>query len=604
MPSALVIDNPSSLRDEMVRAIEGAGIHAHVTDRPDEGLAWAGRRHPEFVLIDAALAGAGSLAAVQRLRADPRCRSARVLLLAANPRRDEILRAASLGVSAVILKNAEAPRQLLAKLAAQQTRHAPGSCAGARPASAASTPPAPVPSSGQPAPGPSGAAPACAPGVASSVPSAARRPSLDEATAELAASGRLIGKDKLLASIDEQSQLGALSPVVELVLSMTAGESASLEDISRAIKQDHSIAIRVLKLANSAAYSRGDVVDTVPKAVSRIGISQIRSVVLSINVVDSFGAAPLCGRIRCAWFWEHSIACALFASRLARAAGLPPAEADVLFTAGLLHDVGRMILARAVPELYTHVLETAERLAVPVERAEHQFLGLSHAEVTDRIMRAWRFPADLAGPIALHHASLTEIRQANPRVIRPTATLALADRLAHAMLLGSSGNEAVYAMNDLIDFLQIRDEALADIEKAVPEQTAEMKLGLLSHATATIDETVRGACTASLPKGRVLFVGQGRPDPAHRHLAETLSTDPAAPPTLVLASIDRRKDLEALCTRIDALEAEAGGANLPVLALSPTGRLDLPTQRRRVLAPASGAFSRYVEAVNSLLAPL
>lgn len=599
MPSALVIDNPSSLRDELVRAIEGAGIHAHVTDRPAEGLAWAGEQHPEFVLIDAALAGAGSLGAVRQLRADPKCRSARVLLLASNPRKEQILEAARLGVCAIILKNTEAPRHLLAKLAAQQTRRAPGSSATPRPTSAEVTP-SPAPDSGRQSAAPCGTAPA-APG---SVGSSARRPSFDEAIAELGASGRLIARDRLLASIDEQSQLGALSPVVKLVLSMTAGESASLEDISRAIKQDHSIAIRVLKLANSAAYSRGDVVDTVPKAVSRIGISQIRSVVLSINVVDSFGAAPLCGRIRCDWFWEHSIACALFASRLARAAGLPPSEADVLFTAGLLHDVGRMILARAVPELYTHVLETAERLAVPVERAEHQFLGLNHAEVTDRIMRAWRFPADLAGPIALHHASLSEIRQANPRILRPTATLALADRLAHAMLLGSSGNEAVYATNDLLEFLQIPDEALADIEKAVPEQAAEMKLGLLSHASTPVTETVRSACTAPLPKARALFVGQGRPDAAHRHLAETLSTDPAATPTLVLASIDRRKDLESLCSRIDALEAEAGAANLPVLVLSPTGRLDLPTQRRRALAPASAAFSRYVEAVNTLLAPM
>ena len=141
------------------------------------------------------------------------------------------------------------------------------------------------------------------------------------ATEELKRLKPIMSRNELMDAILEGSDLRAMGPAVQQVLALTRSASSSIDAIAKAIKQDQALSLKVLKVANSPLFAHGERVENVQKAVTRIGISQIQTTVMSLSVVDQFSAASLAGRIKTEWFWEHSIACGLIASRIARARG-------------------------------------------------------------------------------------------------------------------------------------------------------------------------------------------------------------------------------------------------------------------------------------------
>ena len=136
-------------------------------------------------------------------------------------------------------------------------------------------------------------------------------------------------------------------------------------------------------------------------------------------------------------FWEHSIAGGLIASELTRHLDGKEPEIDAAFTMGLLHDVGRLVYADMFSETYTRVFEPAESLEAPVEQVESSLLLINHADAMDRVLHAWSFPKDLINPISLHHLPVGDIRRMAPHSLPQVATLALANGLAHVLLLGT-----------------------------------------------------------------------------------------------------------------------------------------------------------------------
>ncbi|HEX5336808.1 MAG TPA: HDOD domain-containing protein [Gallionella sp.] len=199
---------------------------------------------------------------------------------------------------------------------------------------------------------------------------------------------------------------------------------SSTGDIARAVSQDPSFTVRMLRVANSPFYGLASTIDTVDKAVAVIGTSQIRNLALSMSVASSFAGLPN-ALVSMENFWHHSLYCALIARILARQAhGCDP---EALFTAGLLHDIGELVLFNRLPELAKEalllVLDHADEL--PVYQAERQVIGFDHAQVGGELARQWNLPPLLADCIA-HHHSVADAK----RYPRETALVHLANILA------------------------------------------------------------------------------------------------------------------------------------------------------------------------------
>lgn len=178
--------------------------------------------------------------------------------------------------------------------------------------------------------------------------------------------------------------------------------NSSSSDIAQAISQDPSFTIRLLRIANSSMFSFPSSVTTVAKAVAIIGTSQIRSIALSMSVAKSFAGLPN-DLVSMHNFWRHSLFCGLIARLLARKVrGCDP---DSVFTAGLLHDIGELVIFNRLPKeaeaALLMVLDSQDE--VQVHEAEQEVIGLDHAEVGGELAKQWHLPPLLEECIRYHH---------------------------------------------------------------------------------------------------------------------------------------------------------------------------------------------------------
>jgi putative nucleotidyltransferase with HDIG domain len=178
--------------------------------------------------------------------------------------------------------------------------------------------------------------------------------------------------------------------------------NSSSADIAEAVSRDPAFTLRLLRVANSPLYKVASSVDTVAKAVTLLGTAQIRNLALTMSVANSFAGLPN-NLVSMENFWRHSLLCALAARLLAKEARRCDAEA--LFTAGLLHDIGELILFNRLPEQSKDAVLLVQDSSVEmsIHDAEHQISGIDHAEVGGELARKWQLPSLLEECIAYHH---------------------------------------------------------------------------------------------------------------------------------------------------------------------------------------------------------
>lgn len=199
---------------------------------------------------------------------------------------------------------------------------------------------------------------------------------------------------------------------------------STLDDIVRVASQDPSFTVRLLQVANSPFYGFSSSVETVARAVTLIGTGQVRNLALSTSVAKTFAGLPN-ALVSMDNFWQHSLYCALAARILAGRAGRM--EPEAMFTAGMLHDIGELVIFNRLPEkakeALERVLDSGDEM--PVHRAEREVMGLDHAQVGGELARQWNLPPLLQECTAFHH----DIGSAQ-HYPRETAVVHIANNLA------------------------------------------------------------------------------------------------------------------------------------------------------------------------------
>lgn len=197
-------------------------------------------------------------------------------------------------------------------------------------------------------------------------------------------------------------QLPTLPVLMIQVQKALANEMSGLRDIGHIIERDPALTARVLRVANSAAFSRGDPVTSIGAAVGRLGMGHVRSLCLAVGVVRAFGDASR--RLDHKRYWQHSAAVGMVAERLTdlskRYAQVDGAEA---YTAGLLHDVGLLILDQFFPEDFAGAQEEMEADMASRWRVEAAQLGVDHGEIGGRVLDRWQLPEAVRRAVGFHH---------------------------------------------------------------------------------------------------------------------------------------------------------------------------------------------------------
>lgn len=245
--------------------------------------------------------------------------------------------------------------------------------------------------------------------------------------------------------------LPTLAPVAARLLSLSSADDADFDEIIRLIEADPALTSRLLSLCRRASTGAAQPVSTVRRAVVLLGLEALQAAVLSVQVVELMrrppgseprteSHAPLADGFDADGHWRHALAVASAAELLAerhKDLRINPSEA---FTAGLLHDIGKLALAWILPRSYARVLAVAAQRRAPLAIIESELLGIDHHLVGKRLGEHWGLPHALLDPIWLHaadEASISTVRR--PELVR---LVAAANALAHELHIGFSGSSA------------------------------------------------------------------------------------------------------------------------------------------------------------------
>lgn len=597
--SILVVDDSAICREPVAAALEANGYTTVCAENGREALASLHQHIPDLILLDISMPEMDGLAVLDVVRNNPAWRDIPVVLLTDRAERDLVLRAGRGRANAFLLKSRFSLPELLArvKTCLQTASSASVTASALAPASDLSTGggrgvrdegtrklPQPVA--------------ACAPSSMISSHSHDARP---ESTAELTP---IITRENLVSLINNGMELRPLGPTVHNVFAVTANSCCSADDVYRAVAPDQALCVRLLKLANSAAYSRGRPVEGVKESIQRIGVQGVRDLAAAIDILEQYDdAASKYLDVR--MFWEHSIACGVLASAIARAC--QSRQADKFFLWGLIHDVGRLIMLEHVPEKYCRVWETAKALALPLESVEARMMLMDHCSILARALEHWKFPVDFITPVTSHHQSIRGIQRLGPRHSEAAAIIALADRLAHALVLGSSGNDVLYPLSDIADFLGLLEADLGRIVETAPDDVNEVKLSMLArageepwpdhaaHLRNKLGMAIHPICVSSAPSVDALgiFCARvfGSPIEQAQHVGIVHLRSPA--------------ELPELGSRMQTAESQRGIQGVPVVLICDKGSPETDVawlrDRRFAVLRTPLRIAAFLDTVRSLL---
>jgi len=218
------------------------------------------------------------------------------------------------------------------------------------------------------------------------------------------------------AEVMARKNLPTIPTVLARILQLADAENTSGKELIAVVEHDQALTGKMLRLANSAFFGQSRRVATIPRAVVLLGFSTVRNLALGVKVWDTLGTGI--ARDRLEELWAHAVAVGVAAKTLT--ARLRVGDPDEAFTAGVLHDVGRLILAMRFREEYWQCVGGAGE-SEAIERKEAAGLGVDHAEVGGWILEAWSLPPAIVEAVRSHHAA-----DARPGV---PGLLAVADRL-------------------------------------------------------------------------------------------------------------------------------------------------------------------------------
>jgi len=249
------------------------------------------------------------------------------------------------------------------------------------------------------------------------------------------------------------------------LLSILRSPEHDLDRVVELVGCDPALTAQILRASNSACFAGEQPTVDIFNAVARMGLYQVYCMVVAI-----FGARtksmPGAGQgVNQDELWRHSVAVSISSSIIADEAGQPKA---VAFTAGLLHDIGKLVLASAERGAYAKLAQMAKDQGEVLSTLERALLGIDHAQLGGELMRRWNLPPDVVAAVARHHQL-----DASPPLEQLTAVVQVADRIGH-LLFGEELPDAdpLTSSDAAMDTLQLSPD---DFPRLLAKTEADME---------------------------------------------------------------------------------------------------------------------------------
>jgi HD-like signal output (HDOD) protein len=278
-------------------------------------------------------------------------------------------------------------------------------------------------------------------------------------------------KEKITEVVrNKKTQLPTLPEIVNNIMIAARSDRTSAKDLADFIIRDQAISNKILRLSNSAYYGMMKEVDSISRAITIIGFNEVISLTIGMSVLSSFHQKDLNEIFDIRDLWLHSVGCATATKAIVQKTK-GPGITEQIFLNGLLHDLGKIVLAEYFPNEYRAVLEDAKESQMPLWRIERKALGIDHAELSGLLMERWNFPDNLILPPRFHHDSL-----ACPYALRNHAMIVeLADLLCQEADIGNGGNRVVGKLKPVRQKLGIERGHMETIIEGLKEKRSEIE---------------------------------------------------------------------------------------------------------------------------------
>ena len=200
--------------------------------------------------------------------------------------------------------------------------------------------------------------------------------------------------------IDQIENLPATPQLLPELMKLVKDPDVDSERIVKLISLDPSLIANVLRICNSAFYRGAESISSLDEAVMRLGFKQIYNIVIAAAGATALTPAQEGYGIDAGELWKHSVTSAVASQLIATDLRLDSVDA---FTAGIMHDIGKIILGSALESRYSEILEQTRDDQSSLVEAEIRVLGVDHAQVGARLLERWKFPAHLVAAIEHHH---------------------------------------------------------------------------------------------------------------------------------------------------------------------------------------------------------
>ncbi|MCP4252925.1 MAG: HDOD domain-containing protein [Candidatus Scalindua sp.] len=269
-----------------------------------------------------------------------------------------------------------------------------------------------------------------------------------------------MGKITLARLLLKVKEMPPLPQSIIQILELTKSTKSSACDLAKVCEHDPKLTINMLKLANSSFYGFRREISTISHAIVCLGLDTVKSIALASSTQEMLNNEVPAYALEKGMLWQHSIGCSACARIIAKRIGFK--ESEEAYIAGLLLDIGKIILSDFAEDEFIQIVEKSKNSKISFDKAEQEVLGFDHAQIGARIIEKWNLPPILVESVQYHH----QPEKAN-EYKKITYIVHLADAISCMLGIGLGCDGLMYVVEEnTLDILGLSKE---DVESIMSE---------------------------------------------------------------------------------------------------------------------------------------
>jgi putative nucleotidyltransferase with HDIG domain len=278
-------------------------------------------------------------------------------------------------------------------------------------------------------------------------------------------------QQRIQSIIQNVEQLPSLPDVVSKIINMVNDPDVSFKHVADEIAKDQAITANILKLCNSAYFSKGKEISSIDRAIVILGLKEVKDIVVLATTKSVLNRVIVGYDLARGELWKHGVAVAMLAKKIATECN-QKTIADIAFTGGIIHDVGKTVLALFVQSTFKDILNTVIEKSITFQEAEKLVMGFDHQQIGEQVAIKWKFPRVLQSIVRYHHEPMNapDDHKMIVSIVHVANTLCLMAGIG----IGSDGlyHELNY---DAIKLLSLKDNELEKLFADIPELMMKAK---------------------------------------------------------------------------------------------------------------------------------